>query len=60
MQLVDIFQYMWSTGYIPWELGCTILLLIPKGNTDNRGIGLLEKLWKVVKAIINTRPWASI
>ena len=29
-------------------LGWTILLLILKGDTDNRGIGLLETLWKAV------------
>ena len=60
MQIVDIVQYMWSTGEISRELGWTILVLIPKLNTDNRGIGLLETLWKVVEAIINTRLQTSI
>ena len=31
-----------------------ILVLIPKGNTDNRSIVLLEFLWKVVEADIDT------
>ena len=42
------------------ELGRTILFLIPKGNTYTRGIGLLEMLWKIVKAIIDTCLWDSI
>ena len=33
----------------------TILILIPKGNTDNQGIGILEVLWKVMEDIIDTR-----
>ena len=39
---------------------CTILVLIPKGNTCTRSIGLLETLWKVVDAIIDTRLRSSI
>ena len=38
----------------------TILVFIPKGNTDTRGVGLLERLWKVVKAIIDTHLYFSI
>ena len=51
---------MWQHKYIPTELGCNILVLITKYNTDNRGISLLESLWKVVKAIIDTRLRSSI
>ena len=46
---------MWLTGDIPQELGWTVMVLIPKGTTDTRGIGLLETLWKVVEALIDTR-----
>ena len=60
MQLVEKVQYMWSTGEIPWELGLTILVLIPKGNTYTQGIKLPETLWKVVEAIIDNRLRASI
>ena len=45
---------MWCTGEIPQELGWTGLGLITKGNTYTLGIGLLETLWKVVEALINT------
>ena len=31
-----------------------IIVLTPKGNTDTQGIGLLDTLWKVVEAIIDT------
>ena len=60
MCLVDIVQHMWSTGEIPQELGWTVLVLIPKGTTDTRFVGLLETLWKVVEALIDTRLCASL
>ena len=31
------------------------MLLIPKGNADNRGIGLMDTVWKVVEEVIYTR-----
>ena len=37
-----------------------VLILIPKGTTDTRGIGLLETLWKVVEVLINTRLCAIL
>ena len=46
---------MWETVSIPTELVWTVLLLIPKGNTDNQGIGLIEVVWKVAEAVIDTR-----
>ena len=51
---MDIVHYMWSTMEIQRELGWTILVLIPKGNTDTWRIGILETLWEVVEAIIDT------
>ena len=41
MCLVDIVQDMWRTGEIPQDMGWTDLVLIPKGTTITRGIGLL-------------------
>ena len=35
-------------------MGWTVLVIITKGNTNTRGIGLLETLWKVVEALIET------
>ena len=51
---------MWHMGETPQELGWEILVLIPKGTTDTRGIGLLETLWKVMEALIDTRLCASL
>ena len=51
---------MWSMGEMPKELGLTILVFIPKGTTYTQGIGLLETLWKVVEALIDTRIRASL
>ena len=36
------------------EWGWTMLVLIPKGNANTRGIRLLEVVWKMVKAVIDT------
>ena len=41
-------------GYTARILGWTILVLISKGNIDTQGIGLLETLWNVMDAIIDT------
>ena len=55
MKLVELVQFMWDHGTIPAKMVWTILILIPKGNTDNQGIGILEVLWKVMEDIIDTR-----
>ena len=59
-KLVGITQLMCNHGHIPMELGWNILVLIPKGNADTRGIGLMESLWKVVEAIIDTHLMESV
>ena len=41
-------------------MGLNILVFIPKGNTDTRGIGLLEMLRMVVESIINACLRSSI
>ena len=40
--------------FIPTELGWNVLVLITKANADTWGIGLLEVVWKVVEAVIET------
>ena len=52
--LLDILQHMWRTGDIPQKLGWNVLVLIPKGFSNIRGIGLIETLWKVVESLIDT------
>ena len=48
VKLSEIIQSMWDTRSIPTELGCTMLVLITKGNTGTQGIGMLELVWKVL------------
>ena len=36
------------------------MVLIPKGSIDTRGISLLETLWRVVEALIDTTLCASL
>ena len=47
-------------GDITQDLVCTVLVLIPKGTMNTRGIGLLDTLWKVIEALIDTRLRASL
>ena len=60
MCLVDLVQYMLHIGDTPQELLWMILVLITKGDTNTKGIVLLETLWKVVEALIDTRLHASL
>ena len=45
--LVMLVQAIWDEGMIPTQLGWVVIVLIPKGGGDYRGIGLLEPIWKV-------------
>jgi hypothetical protein len=42
-------QATWAYGIVPRQLLWIIVILIPKGGGDYRGIGLLEPIWKVIK-----------
>ena len=53
-KLLELTQYMWQHMEIPTDMVWTILFLIPKVNTDTQVIFLLETLWKLVEAIIDT------
>ena len=55
LKLVYLIQSMWENGSIPTELGWDVLVIIPKGNEDTQGIGLLEVVCNVVEAMIYTR-----
>jgi hypothetical protein len=48
-------QATWTHGKIPCLLLWIIVILIPKGGGDYRGIGLLEPIWKVIERIIDHR-----
>ena len=60
MCLVDIVQHMWQTGEIPQDLGWIALVFIHKGTMYTWDIGILETLWKVVEALIDTCLRASL
>ena len=34
LKLVELIHLMWDNSSIPKELGCTMLVIIPKGNVD--------------------------
>lgn len=52
---VKLIQSIWRTGSIPRQMMWVIVVLIPKGGGDYRGIGLLEPLWKVIEKIMDSR-----
>ncbi len=45
-------QAIWDHDKIPPQLLWVIIVLIPKGGGDYRGIGLLEPMWKVCKCVM--------
>ncbi|KAL7551798.1 hypothetical protein ACHAWF_014996, partial [Thalassiosira exigua] len=53
--LVKLVQVIWERGEIPRQLLWVIVVLLPKGGGDYRGIGILEPIWKLLEAIIDRR-----
>ena len=53
--LVKLVQAIWERGEIPRQLLWVIVVLLPKGGGDYRGIGLLEPIWKLNEAIMDRR-----
>ncbi len=52
---VELVKVVWTRGIIPRQMLWSIVVLIPKGGGDYRGIGLLEPIWKVLKRIMDRR-----
>jgi hypothetical protein len=50
---VRLVQTAWIHGMIPRQLLWSIVVLIPKGRGDYRGIGLLEPIWKCIEWVID-------
>ena len=46
---------VWTHGIIPRQMLWSIVVLIPKGGGDYRGIGLLDPIWKVLERIMDRR-----
>jgi hypothetical protein len=53
--LVELIQAIWERGEIPEQMSWMVVVLLPKGGGNFRGIGLLNPFWKVVKKIMVCR-----
>ena len=54
-RLVELIQHMFRTGEVPTKCAWSFLAVIPKPDGGQRGVGLVEAVWKVCEAIIDTR-----
>jgi hypothetical protein len=52
---VKLMQAVWEQGSVPEQMKWEIIVLLPKGGGDYRGIGLLEPFWKVIEKIMVAR-----
>jgi exonuclease III len=59
-KLVELVQHGFKTGDLPEAMAWSVMILLPKGDGDYRGIGLVEVIWKLIAAIINERLKESI
>ena len=57
---MDLVQTAFWEGELAEEATWQVVVLIPKGKKDYRGVGIVEVMWKVVAAILNHRFTASI
>ena len=48
-------QAVWEHGKIPPQILWVVVVLIPKGGGNYRGIGLLKPIWKVCEHVIDKR-----
>ena len=51
--LVAIQSLIWEQGYIPQQMQWVIVVLLPKGDDNFQGIGLLEPFWKVIEVLMD-------
>ncbi len=49
---VALLQAIWTTGTVPTQMTWMIVVLLPKGGDDFRGIGILNPIWKVVEKVM--------
>ena len=52
---VELIQAIWNRGEIPEQMSWMIVVLLPKGGGNFRGIGLLDPFWKVVEKVMVCR-----
>jgi hypothetical protein len=55
---VEMIQTIWDRGEILMQMSWMVILLLPKGGGNFRGIGLLSPCWKVVEKIMVPRMGA--
>ena len=53
-------QTVFRTGSLPEEAAWMTVVLLPKPDGSNRGIGLVEALWNFIATVLNKRLQASI
>jgi hypothetical protein len=49
---LGLIQTIWDRGEIPEQMSWMVIVLLPKGGGNFRGIGLLDPCWKVVEKIM--------
>ena len=59
-RVVDLVQTAFREGRLVEGVTWQAVVLIPKGEKEYGGIGLVEVVWKVVAAVLNFRLTASI
>ena len=59
-RVVELAHTEFGEGRLSEESTYQSVVLIPKGEKDYRGIGLVEVMWRVVAEILNRRLTASI
>ncbi len=52
---VRLMQAVWESGTVPTQMSWMIIVLLPKGGGDYRGIGLLNPMWKAMEKIMMAR-----
>ena len=57
---MELVQTAFRDGDLAEEATWQVVVLIPKGKGDYRGIGLVEVMWKVVAVILNRCLTSSI
>ena len=50
---VWLLQHMWDEEEIPRQILLSVVVLIPKGSNNYRGIGLMEMAWKVLEVVLD-------
>jgi hypothetical protein len=55
---VKMIQTIWDRGKIPMQMSWMVVVLLPKGGGNFRGIGLLNPCWKVMEKFMVHRMGA--